>query len=480
MIQLFEDAPAEADPWSVASVDDEPAQKAQAAAAGGGTSENEAEPVAEATIPKQPAQRSGVNTFGNPKGLVEPGNLDITNRPMVQNDDGTHSSEFSTSMQDDQGHEVLVPTVVNGKFLTPDGKKPPEGSDAEKAMFKKAWENYEQTGQHLGKFDSVANADTYAGQLHNHGPESLTQPAGAVGNVPAIPAPSQPSMQFPALGGVEPNAQPKEEGDFGPARGTQETIDGLKQLGQAWGDDYSFNSKDAKQGLTRSINGIMDAAGSTIVGGSGKGLVTFPEEVKGLRALIARGGPMAARALAGAVVGGYVSQKAARAIAVGLGLDPDSQDLAAALAGFAGGGVGGHTAAGGFHPSGEGEWGDHVRPEYRSDPWEVTEEEPLEGPKELTAGEKPAAKAEELPAPKTEPPKTVSANLLAPSRRERRHARCCKRAPACRASRLFFASPGLVDQVPANSASYTTTKPGCPSLQPVTLALQPTTEECDG
>jgi len=105
----------------------------------------------------------------NPAGLIKPGNLPIWNRPIVQNADGTHSSEYSTSFEDENGHEVLVPTVVNGRFLTPDGKKPPEGSAAEKQMFRKAWQHYAETGEHLGIFDTPDHADRYAGILHNRG-----------------------------------------------------------------------------------------------------------------------------------------------------------------------------------------------------------------------------------------------------------------------------------------------------------------------
>ena len=114
----------------------------------------------------------------NPKGLAEPGNLDITNRPTVKNADGSHSSEYSTSFNVD-GKEVLVPTIVNGKFLTPDGKKPPEGSPAEKQMFKQALQHYQQTGEHLGKFNDVKSANAYAEQLHNRGnkPSTKTNPS---------------------------------------------------------------------------------------------------------------------------------------------------------------------------------------------------------------------------------------------------------------------------------------------------------------
>jgi len=113
-----------------------------------------------------PKKTTSLTVYGSPKGLVAPGNIDLSNRPIIQNEGGSHSSEYSFSFGTDKG-EVLVPTVVNGKFLTPDGKKPPEGSDAEKAMFKAAREHYEKTGEHMGIFASAEDADAYANQVHN-------------------------------------------------------------------------------------------------------------------------------------------------------------------------------------------------------------------------------------------------------------------------------------------------------------------------
>jgi hypothetical protein len=118
--------------------------------------------------PKTATDQSQTMAVKNPKGMAEAGNLPIWNRPSVKNSDGSHSTEYSTSFNVD-GKETLVPTVVNGKFLTPDGKKPAEGSDAEKTMFQAALQHYKDTGQHLGKFDTPANADAYASQLHNRG-----------------------------------------------------------------------------------------------------------------------------------------------------------------------------------------------------------------------------------------------------------------------------------------------------------------------
>lgn len=84
-----------------------------------------------------------------PKGLVEPGNIDLNKRPIVKNSDGSISTERSLSFEEN-GKEVLIPTVVDGKIL--DGKA--------------AIEHYRKTGEHLGKFDNPADADAYAERLH--------------------------------------------------------------------------------------------------------------------------------------------------------------------------------------------------------------------------------------------------------------------------------------------------------------------------
>ena len=121
----------------------------------------------------------------NPPGLVESGNIPINNRPSVKNADGSSSTEYSISFKHN-GVEVLVPTMVNGKFLTPDGKKPPEGSAEEKAMFKRAEQHYRDTGENLGKFKTVKDANAYAKKLHERGdaipPRPKSVPDNAVWN----------------------------------------------------------------------------------------------------------------------------------------------------------------------------------------------------------------------------------------------------------------------------------------------------------
>lgn len=78
------------------------------------------------------------------------GNIDLTNRQVVKNQDGSISTVRSISFQDDSGKEILVPTVVNGKIVSND----------------EAIQHYYKTGEYLGKFDTVEQANAYAEQLH--------------------------------------------------------------------------------------------------------------------------------------------------------------------------------------------------------------------------------------------------------------------------------------------------------------------------
>lgn len=96
--------------------------------------------------------KEGVN-YTNAKGEREPyygqGNIDLNNRPVVENEDGSISTVRSMSFNED-GQEVLIPTVVNGEIV----------SDEE------AIQHYYDTGEYLGKFNTVEEADRYAEQLH--------------------------------------------------------------------------------------------------------------------------------------------------------------------------------------------------------------------------------------------------------------------------------------------------------------------------
>lgn len=88
----------------------------------------------------------------NPRrdGLVEPGNINLSKRPVVKNADGSVSTVRSIGVSID-GQEVLIPTVSDdGRIL----------SDED------AIAQYRSTGKHLGKFSSVHAANLYAQSLH--------------------------------------------------------------------------------------------------------------------------------------------------------------------------------------------------------------------------------------------------------------------------------------------------------------------------
>jgi hypothetical protein len=83
-------------------------------------------------------------------GMVEPGNIDLENRPVVKNQDGSKSTELSFSIGTDKG-EVLLPQIINGK----------------KVSKQEAIDHYKNTGEHLGIFKDAKTATKYAESLHN-------------------------------------------------------------------------------------------------------------------------------------------------------------------------------------------------------------------------------------------------------------------------------------------------------------------------
>lgn len=83
-------------------------------------------------------------------GRYGKGNIDLNNRKVVHNKDGSISTERSFSVNID-GKETLLPTVINGRIVSED----------------EAIDHYYKTGEHLGRFDTIEEADAYAEELHN-------------------------------------------------------------------------------------------------------------------------------------------------------------------------------------------------------------------------------------------------------------------------------------------------------------------------
>lgn len=117
--------------------------------------------------PTADAKKSG---YENIPGTVQPGNVDLMNRPRVKNADGSVSTIRSIGIEVD-GKNVLIPTVSeDGRVM----------SNAE------AIKTYMRTGRHLGIYANQAAADR-AGQLLHEQQSALQQPVKKMA-APAAPA----------------------------------------------------------------------------------------------------------------------------------------------------------------------------------------------------------------------------------------------------------------------------------------------------
>ena len=96
------------------------------------------------------AFRVRAEDYNDTIGRYGQGNIDLNNRIVVHNSDGSISTEISFSTNID-GYEVLLPTVINGQIVSEE----------------EAINHYISTGEYLGRFSTVSEAESYAEALHN-------------------------------------------------------------------------------------------------------------------------------------------------------------------------------------------------------------------------------------------------------------------------------------------------------------------------
>lgn len=105
-------------------------------------------------VPRREGDAGGLGSglgagVGGGDGLLEPGNIDLQNRPRVRMEDGGTATVRSMGVNLD-GREVLLPTVSDdGRIMSDD----------------EAIETYRRTGRHLGIFATPEAASAYAERL---------------------------------------------------------------------------------------------------------------------------------------------------------------------------------------------------------------------------------------------------------------------------------------------------------------------------
>ena len=84
------------------------------------------------------------------------GNIDLKNRPKFKQDDGSLSTVNSIIISNEKGEYIVIPTIRRDEY-----NKAIQMSDEE------AEDYFNSTGEFLGKFDKLSEAEYYARDLHN-------------------------------------------------------------------------------------------------------------------------------------------------------------------------------------------------------------------------------------------------------------------------------------------------------------------------
>ena len=82
--------------------------------------------------------------------IAQKPNINLNNRPKVQNKDGSYSTVYSIGIEAD-GNFINIPRVVGGRVVSEDEAK----------------KEFRRSGKHLGIYKSQAERDKAAIDLHN-------------------------------------------------------------------------------------------------------------------------------------------------------------------------------------------------------------------------------------------------------------------------------------------------------------------------
>lgn len=219
-----------------------------------------------AIVPSPPTYDQGPLKGQPIVGMVRSGNVDVNHRPSIKNKDGSQSSIFSMTVPvaadgsplpwPENGQKdpriagyALVPSIANGKFLTPDGQMPDQAhmGDLEDAATK----YYAQTRQHLGVFTTPEAAESYAGANHDYGNDGTPTMVYA-------PSPARGSALWAQQGAVKANQHLSSNGlvPF-----SQQEIDNLQSTPS--GRQLLVNTSDLSPG-TPSMNAIVQQLHNTL------------------------------------------------------------------------------------------------------------------------------------------------------------------------------------------------------------------------